>query len=165
MSWPRVTRECSDWLTKLRRCTVSDITCGPLAAALKGTAACPSRSAAGSQINTDRKLGPAVSVLAKRLRHCGALPVCTVGSVWQQLGFLVLGALTSREVEVGVVPGYRFTSRRNVTGSWWRHQANCCLLGRSPPGSPPCLAPGMDSRPQAGSLAGPRCARRWRRRL
>lgn len=50
MSWPRVGRERSDWLTKLRRCTVSDISCDQLAAALEGTAACPGRAAAGSQI-------------------------------------------------------------------------------------------------------------------
>lgn len=56
MSWPCVGRECSDWLTKLRRCTLSDITCGQLAAALKGTAAGPGRSAAGSQINIDRSI-------------------------------------------------------------------------------------------------------------
>lgn len=82
MSWPRVERECSDWLTKLRRCTVSDITCGQLAAALEGTAACPGRSAAEGQINTDRKLRPAVSVL----------PVCVDGrDVWQRLGFSFFG--------------------------------------------------------------------------
>lgn len=162
MSCPRVTRECSDWSTKLRRCKVSDITCGPLAAALEGTAACPSRSAVGSQIPT----GSWVLLFLFWPSDCVTAGNFLSAPLARMFGSSrVFGSVGADQQGGGGVRVGRFTNRRNVTGSWWRHQASCSLLGQSPPGSPPCQAPGTDSRPRAGSLAGPCCARRRRRHL